>query len=403
LKFLLANFPAIMIHGPRATGKTTTARRFARDTVRLDQPRQAAVFRADPDAALRLFSEPILLDEWQEVPEVLGAVKRAVDADGRPGRFLLTGSVRADLEQQTWPATGRVVRMQMYGLTEREVAGRVSAGRPSFIDKLATADVRRIGLPPDIPDLPRYVEMALRGGFPEVVLSRRSEPARRAWLDSYLDQLLTRDAVNLEHGRDPVRLRRYFEALAVNTAGIAKDNTIFAAASVNAKTAAAYDRLLANLFVVEPVPAWSTNRLERLVKARKHYVVDAALAAAAGGLDVRAVLTDGDLLGRMVDTFGVAQLRPEAVLSSEPCRMYHLRVEGGRHEIDLVIERNAGRVLGIELKAGAAPDEHDARHLIWLRDRLGSRFIAGAVLHTGPHVYKIGDRILAAPLCAVWG
>src|SRR3954453_5786963 len=88
--------PAIMLVGPRATGKTTTAARYVRTVIRLDREQESAAFLADPDAALRRLPEPVLLDEWQLVPDVLGAVKRAVDADHRPGRFILTGSVWSD-------------------------------------------------------------------------------------------------------------------------------------------------------------------------------------------------------------------------------------------------------------------------------------------------------------------
>jgi len=110
---LLLELPALLVVGPRATGKTTTASRHAATTIQLDRPGEAAAFRADPDAALRGLEEPVLLDEWQAAPEVLGAVKRAVDADPRPGRFLLTGSVRADLDAPTWPGTGRLVRVPL--------------------------------------------------------------------------------------------------------------------------------------------------------------------------------------------------------------------------------------------------------------------------------------------------
>jgi predicted AAA+ superfamily ATPase len=95
---LLAELPAVMVTGPRAGGKTTTAARHAASVVRLDRVLEVEAFRADPDVALREYEEPILLDEWQEEPGVLGAVKRAVDEDPRPGRFLLTGSVRAELD-----------------------------------------------------------------------------------------------------------------------------------------------------------------------------------------------------------------------------------------------------------------------------------------------------------------
>lgn len=397
---LFAQLPAVLLIGPRATGKTTTAARAVRTVVRLDREAEAAAFRADPDSTLRSMQEPILLDEWQAVPGVLGAVKRAVDADPHPGRFLLTGSVRADLEGETWPGTGRLVRLPVYGLTERELVGRLD--RATFLDRLAEGRIEAFALPNDVIDLAGYVQLALRGGYPEAALATDGRP-RQFWLRSYVDQLLTRDVATIDAGRDPARLRKYFEALALNTAGLADDKTIFDAAGINRKTAAAYDALLQNLLVLEKHPAWTSNRLSRLVKAPKRYVVDPALACATLGLDRQAILRDGDLLGRLLDTFVVAQLRPELVSSPRAPRLYHLRVEGGRHEIDCLAELAGDRVVAIEVKATAAPDRADAQHLEWLRDQLGPRFLAGAVLHTGPGSFMLGDRIFALPICALWG
>jgi hypothetical protein len=400
LERLFAELPALSIVGPRATGKTTLARRLADSVVQLDNPAEASAFEADVDAALAVLPEPILLDEWQAVPEVLGAVKRAVDRGSGAGRFLLTGSVRAKFTGATWPGTGRVVDVYMYGLTVREIVGQLT-GEP-FLSRLARADIDAFSMPGDPPDLLGYVELALRGGFPDAALGL-SPDTRRAWLSGYLDQLLTRDPETLEEHRDPHRLGPYFEALALNTAGLAQSKTLYDAAHIDHKTASSYERLFTNLLVLDTLPAWSTNRLSRMTRTGKRYLVDTSLVAAALDLDERAVLRDGDLLGRMIDTFVLAQIRPEAALASFKPRLYHLRSRDARHEIDLIAELSGGDVVAVEIKSSAAPKRSDAKHLEWLHEQLGGRFLAGAVLHTGPRPFQLAERIYALPICALWG
>jgi predicted AAA+ superfamily ATPase len=286
-------------------------------------------------------------------------------------------------------------------MTVREKRGLVAAA--TFFDKLAAGD--DLAIPTETPDLRGYVDLALESGFPVPAL--QSDSARRHILESYLDQLLTRDIANLEAGvgrrRDTRRLRRYFEAYALNSGGVLEHKTIYDAAQVNRITANAYEELLTGLFVVEQVPAWSSNRLKRLVHQAKRYVIDPALIAAALRLDARGVLSDGDLLGRVLDTFVAMQLRAELSVSESGPRLFHLRTEQGRREIDLVAELGGGLVVGVEVKAGAAPSDRDARHLAWLRDALDDRFLAGVVLHTGPRSYRLGDRISAVPISALWG
>lgn len=392
----MAAQPAIMLVGPRAAGKTTTALRRATTVVRLDRAAEAGAFLADPDAALRGLLEPILLDEWQTVPGILGAVKRSVDADPRPGRFLITGSVGGDLSGETWPTTGRVVRVTLQTMSVREQLGHIAGA--AFLDRLASGDTPT--LPADPPDLRGYVELALGGGFPTVL--DLSPMLRESWLESYVDQIITRDAVSLAGLRDPSRLRRYVSAYAMNTAGTISEQTLIQASGLDRKTANAYERLLSDLFVVEPVPAWTSNRIQRLVHGPKRYFVEPALVGAVLRADIDTVMRDVDMLGRILDTFVLAQLRAEREISRLRPVLHHVRERQGRHEIDVLAEVRGGRVVGCEVKATAAPTASDARHLVWLREHLGDRFVSGVVLHTGPSVYTLGERILAVPICALW-
>lgn len=399
---LLTQLSALMVVGPRAVGKTTTISRRAATVIRLDRDAEAAAFAADPDVALRGLTEPVLLDEWQEVPGVFGAVRRAVEADPRPNRFFLTGSVRAELENETWPGTGRLVRLRMYPMTVSEQLER--ADTPTFFDKLARGT--DLSVPGDAPDLRGYLELALGSGFPIATLQLTGRP-RRVWLESYLDDLLTHDVEQLEgpvtKKRDPHRLRRYVEAYALNSAGVADHKTIYDAAQINKVTAAAYEKLLADLLIVEQVPAWTSNRLKRLVQQPKRYVIDPALITTALRVDQQGLIRDGDLLGRILDTFVASQLRPEVTVSTMQPRLHHIRTPQGRHEIDLVAELAGQSLIGLEVKAGAAPGLRDAKHLLWLRDALGNRFVAGVVLHTGPRLFELSEKIIAAPISVLWG
>ena len=407
---LLGALPAISLVGPRAAGKTTTAERHARSVVRLDRPPEAGVVITDPDAAIRGLPEPILLDEWQEVPEVLGAVKRACDRNPRPGRFLLTGSVRARTEHRTWPGTGRVTHVEMFPLTAGELAGSTL---PTLIDRIVDADPTLpdgsrwaagsgpAAVAPHVADLRSYVRMSLRGGLPQAAFIPH-ESARRRWLDGYVAEIVGRDADAAGNSVDRSRLRRYFSAYAHQNARIVDEASLHTAAGIDRRTANTYLDLLERIYVVNELPAWSSNRTKRLVKRPKRFLVDSSLFAAATGITEASAMRDSDLLGRLLETFVVAQLRAQATVSEHRCTLYHLRQHNGRHEIDVVIELDTGHIIGIEIKATASPSSHDARHLAWLRDEERDRFLAGLVLHTGPGIIPLGDRLHAAPISALW-
>lgn len=288
----------------------------------------------------------------------------------------------------------------MSGLTVGEIAREAESS--SLLDDLSDMGADRLAVPRTEPlDLRGYAELAIRGGFPEPAL-RLPVAERAPWLESYIDQLLTRDVSAISDRRDPQLLRRYFEACALNTAGVTDQEKIRGVAGVARATADAYERLLRNLLVVDMVPAWWTNRLKRLARGPKRYIVDPSLALASLRLDVTGLMKDGDMLGRVLDTFVMAQLRAEAARAASSPRLHHLRQEQGRREVDVIVEYGGGRVFGFEVKATSAPKRDDARHLAWLRDELGDRFIGGAVLHTGPRAFILDESIVAAPISSLW-
>jgi len=392
----LAELPAVSIVGPRASGKTTTAARHCRTVVHLDRPAESAAVAADPDTALEGLPEPILLDEWQEVPQVLGAVKRACDAEPRPGRFLLTGSVRAEIEAETWPATGRVTRTSMFPMTVGELLGRSAA---PLIDRIARGEM---GSPPSDGANPRdYLDRAVQGGFPYAVMTLGAR-ARRGWLDTYVEEIVTRDSTLVGEDYDRTRLARYFEAYALNSAGIVDDATLYGAAGIDRRTALGYRELLSRLYVINELPAWTSNRLKRLSLSPKRFLIDSSLFASVTGATSQTAMKNGNILGRLLETFAVAQLRAQAAVSEHRCRLFHLRQHHGRHEIDVVAEVDAQQIIGFEIKATAAPSTDDARHLNWLRDQIGERFAAGVVLHTGPASFPLDKRLWALPINTPW-
>ena len=399
---LLSDVPAIMLVGPRASGKTTLAARHAKTVFRMDLPEVRAAMAADPDGLLRGAACPTLVDEWQLEPACLAAAKRLVDADDSAGRLIFAGSAAEEIGPHSWPATGRFVRVPVWGLTRLEIES--GKRQRTFFDVVADDEFDgTFALPPLArrPNTVGYIERALESGFPQA-LQRSSERTRVAWLNSYIDHLVARDAALLAEVRDPSKLRRYLKILAESTAGIPNLTTLLDASNLNRETAARYDHLLERLFAVEQVPAWHSNRLTRLSTHAKRYVCDTGIAAALLGANLRTIQRDGDLMGRMMDTFVAAQIRPELTMGESPVNMYHLR-QDGRKEVDLLLERADGAVIAIEVKAATMADAHDARHLSWLREQLSPKdFKAGIIFYTGSHVLKLDDKIWAVPMCALW-
>jgi len=396
--FVPTGLGGVMLTGPRGCGKTTTALRHVKNTVRLDAPGQAAAFSADPDVYLAALELPVLIDEWQEVPESMGAVKRAIDQSIGGGRFLIAGSVRARRTGNSWPGTGRVVPLRMYGLTAGEIAGYPDGVQR--LERLFDENNLNVGELANAPTIRDYVSMLCRGGFPEVI---NMTPRQRAlWYPGYIDQLIHRDVADLAEVRSPERLSALLTAIAAIVATTPTIDTLAQAASLDGRTTRRYLDLLADIGILVQLPSWQSNELKRLTKAPKLHLSDPALAANILRLDEAAIFNDGPTMGRLLEDFVAMQIVPPAALSVPPITVSHLRTEGGTREIDFILEGPRREIVGIEVKAGVSVTAADAKHLAWFRDEIGSRFRTGIVLHTGSGTFQISDRIWAMPIAKLW-
>jgi predicted AAA+ superfamily ATPase len=403
---LLRALPALAIEGAKGVGKTATAQRRVRTVFRFDEPALRQVACADPtvlfDAAL-----PVLLDEWQHVPAVWDAVRRAVDDDPTPNRILLTGSA-APRVGPTHSGAARIVsvRMRPLALSERGL-GPPTVSLRQLLDgsRAPIAGATTV-------TLADYAREIVSSGFPG--LRHLSGRALRAQLDGYLARIVDRDFADRGHVlRRPDTLRRWMAAYAAATATTASLEKIRNAASggdgdVLTKLAVlGYRDVLQQFWIVDPVPGWlpSRNHLARLTQAPKHHLADPALAARLLGIDEQALLTgavgslgipqDGTLFGNLFESLVTLSVRVYAQAAES--RVAHLRTREGRQEIDLIVERADQRVVAFEVKLSATVDDRDVRHLLWLREQLGDEVLDLVVITTGSRAYRRPDGVAVVP------
>lgn len=398
----IASFPAVMIGGARAVGKTTTAASFAASFVSLDEPSVREPFLANPDVVLKTYQEPVLLDEWQLVPELLGAVKRAVDSDSSPGRFILAGSAAPKPGSTQWAGTGRIVNMHMYPLTQGEIHSLDQSEleqRGTFLRSILKGRLDDVSVNYlSTKSIDDYVQNILKSGFPFLNSRAFDDDARADWLESYLASITQRDILDVNARVQPASFDRYVHAYLAVAGTYASEQTLLEAASISRVTATNYHDLLKRIYFAQDVLPFESNELSRITKAAKHMILDASFL----GSKASDFLQNGNLLGRALEVFVHMQLIPISHLRPNRFRIHQLRKLNSGSEIDFILEANTGGVVAIEVKANATSQQKDARHLVRLRDQLGDRFIAGLVLNTSRGVKQLDDRIYAAPISCLW-
>ncbi len=399
LRAALADTRVVLLNGARQTGKSTLVQQLTAEMggqyLTLDDDAVLGTARTDPGALVRAAAGLTVIDEVQKAPELFPAIKREVDRDRRPGRFLLTGSANVFLlPRLSESLAGRMEILPLLPLSQDEIAGR-AADFPDALFSSAEWAIRKRTM--DRIDVCRRV---VGGGYPEA-LAREPGSRRSAWFRSYLSSLLQRDVRDLANIDGLTDMPRLLGLLAARSSALMNMSEVSRAAGIAHSTLRRYFGLLEATFILQPLPPWSANVGKRFVKSPKIHLVDSGLAAHLRGDTEPAQLAQSSAVGPLLETFVLQELRKQLGWSRQPATPYHFRTAAGR-EVDIVLEAPGGRVVGIEVKASATVGKADFAGLEALAEVAGKKFVRGVVLHLGDNGVPFGDKLWAVPMAELW-
>lgn len=403
LPSLLEEEPVLVLNGARTVGKSTLLARIAtgadRAVLDLDDLATRDAVTADP-ALFAGGPAPVLVDEFQKVPEFLDAVKAELNKNLRPGRFVLTGSTRyTALPRVAQSLTGRVHVVDVWPLSQGELAGT----RETFCENLLDHPAVLVGRTQARESREGYEQRVLAGGFPLAL--RRPAASRTRWFRDYLSLVISRDVLEIRQVRQRDSLPRLLRVLAAQTGQVLNIRKAAEQAHLEQSVAGDYLALLEAVFLVHRLPAWGRTLGSRVSGLPKTHLVDSGLASHLLGLTTKrlstrqpAVLTE---FGHVLETFVVNEVLRQASWLDEPVVTGHFRTHD-QVEVDLVMESYDGRTTGIEVKASSRVTQQDLRGLRMLRDKLGDTFTGGVLLNLGDRAYTIDERIHVLPVSALW-
>ena len=394
----LLDTPVVLLAGPRQAGKTTLVRQIAEQQglhyLTLDDALTLLSAQEDPVGMIRSLGRAVI-DEIQRAPQLLLAIKKSVDEDRRPGRFLLTGSANLmALPTVADSLAGRMETLSLLPLSQSEI----QSCSANWIDSAFAGRLLKVDQPVLGSDL---AERVLRGGYPEAI-ARPSAKRRVAWARQYIDAIIQRDVRDVAGIEKLDQLPRFLRALAQTAGQMCNYAQLGGQVGLDGKTAARYVGVFEQMYLLRRIDVWASNRLKRVVKTSKLQFLDSGLLAALLDLGVVEVQQDRTRFGHVLETFIFAELLKHTTTADGDYRLMYYR-DADKFEVDLVIENAAGQLVGVEVKAAATVREGDLRGLKKLAGLAGSQFKMGVLLYDGAETLPLGDGIWAAPLSSLWG
>ena len=393
----LADTPVVLLAGPRQAGKTTLVRQVAENGLRyltMDDELTLLSAREDPVGMIRSLDRAVI-DEIQRAPALLLAIKKSVDEDRRPGRFLLTGSANLmALPTVADSLAGRMETLSLLPLSQSEMEGRTR----NWLDSVFAGQLPQPGSFASADDLAGRV---LRGGYPEAI-SRSTARRRTAWARQYIDAIIARDVRDVSGIEKLDQLPRFLRALAQMAGQMCNYTQLGGQVGLDGKTAAKYVGVFEQLYLLRRVDVWARNRLNRVVKSPKLQFVDSGLLATLLDLTEDEVQKNRTRFGNVLETFVFSELLKHTTTADGEYQLMYYR-DADKVEVDVVIENPAGQLVGVEVKAAATVREADLRGLRKLAGLAGKDFKMGVLLYDGNETVPLGGGIWAAPLSTLWG
>lgn len=393
----LQDTPVVLLAGPRQAGKTTLVRQFTERGLHyltLDDELTLLSAREDPVGMIRNLDRAVI-DEIQRAPELLLAIKKSVDEDRRPGRFLLTGSANLmALPTVADSLAGRMETLMLLPLSQSEIENRPA----NWIDRVFAGEILTSNPPVLGNDL---VERVLRGGYPEAV-ARPTEKRRTAWARQYINAILQRDVRDVAEIDKLDQLPRFLRALAQTAGQMCNYSELGGQVGLDGKTVSRYISVFEQMYLLKRIDVWARNRLKRVVKTPKLQFIDSGLLSVLTNIGHKDVDLDKTGYGHILESFVFSELLKHTATSDDDYRLLYYR-DADKYEVDVVIENSAGQLLGIEVKAAATVKERDLRGLKKLASLAGDQFTAGVLLYDGDETMPLGSNQWAAPLSTLWG
>ena len=397
IRTALRDTRVVAISGPRQSGKTTLARRFARRNLKfftLDNQPTLAAAKSDPVAFISGLDRAVI-DEVQRAPDLVLAIKHSVDVDPRPGRFLLTGSANLlTIATVRESLAGRIEIVPLYPLGRSEQR-RIK--RPQFISKALRGQAPQ---PREASSADQLLQIVSAGGYPDA-LKRRGERRRQDWYRAYIDSIVQRDLPEIAVLAKPGHIPRVLEISARFAGQLTNLSEIGRSAGLDHKTAEHYLRVLEHLYLIQRVQPWFRNELSRLVKTPKLHFIDSGLLTAMRGHSVARMRKDRSLFGPLLEGFVFSELLKLSSWEDERVSLFHYR-DRDKFEVDFVLEDSAGRIVGVEVKAAASVTRQDFGGLQRLASAAGASFVQGILLYHGEQTLSFGENLRAVPLPALW-